>query len=110
MSREIELMTEIRDLLLLLAEPALAKRDQKFRDALRKVVGKGQKNVAAVSLMNGSLSQAAIVKNTQIDQGQLSRLVKALAKESLIAADDKHPKLVVAIPANFFQDGEKNNE
>jgi len=36
MSREIELLTEIRDLLLLLAEPALAQRDQKFRDALRK--------------------------------------------------------------------------
>jgi len=110
MSREIELLTEIRDLLLLLAEPALAQRDQKFRDALRKIVGKGQKNIAAVFLMNGSMSQAAIGKNSQIDQGQLSRLVKALAAESLIAPDDKHPKLVVTIPPNFFEATVKPNE
>jgi DNA-binding MarR family transcriptional regulator len=110
MSREIELMTEIRDLLLLLAEPALAQRDQKFRDALRKIVGKGQKNVAAVFLMNGSLSQSAIAKQAQIDQGQLSRLIKSLAKESLIAADEKHPKLVVAIPVNFFENAVKQDE
>ncbi|SRR6266404_1986259 len=102
MSREIELMTEIRDLLLLLAEPALAQRDQNFREALRKIV-KGPKTIAAVFLMNGAKSQAAIAKEAQIDPGQLSRLVKALAKESLIASDEKLPKLVIAIPGNFFE-------
>lgn len=105
MSRDIELLTEIRDLLLVVAEPALAKRDQKFRDALRAIAGKSRKNGGAISLMNGSRSQSAIAKEAQIDQGQLSRLVKSLAKESLIASDEKHPKLVVAIPVNFFDDG-----
>jgi hypothetical protein len=110
MSREIELLTEIRDLLLVLAEPALAQRDLKFRDALRKIVGKGPKNVAAVFLMNGARSPAAIAKEAQIDPGQLSRLVKALAVESLITPDDKHPKLVVTIPPNFFESTVKPNE
>ena len=39
MSREIELLTEIRDLLQVMAEPNLAKRDAKMRVALRDVVG-----------------------------------------------------------------------
>jgi hypothetical protein len=43
---------------------------------------KGPKTIAAVFLMNGAKSQAAIAKEAQIDSGQLSRLVKALAKES----------------------------
>ena len=105
MSREIELLTEIRDLLLVLAEPALAKRDHKFRDALRKVVGKSEKSRAAVLLMNGTLAQAAIVKQVPIDQGQLSRLMKALASEALLAPDEKHPKLVVTISAAVFDGG-----
>jgi hypothetical protein len=103
MSRELELLTEIRDLLLVIAEPALAKRDHKFRDALRKIVGKSEKSRAAVLLMNGTMGQAAIVKQVPIDQGQLSRLMKALANESLIAPDEKHPKLVVTISAAVFE-------
>jgi hypothetical protein len=110
MSREVELLTEIRDLLLVLAEPALAKRDYKFRDALRKIVGKSEKSRTAVLLMNGTLSQAAIVKQVPIDQGQLSRLVKALAKETLIAPDEKHPKLVVAISAAVFEEENGKSE
>ncbi len=107
MSRDIELLTEIRDLLLAIAEPALAKRDQKFRDALRAIAGKSKKNGAAISLMNGARSQSAIAKEVQIDQGQLSRLVKSLAKELLIASDEKHPKLVVTVPTSFFEGGDK---
>jgi hypothetical protein len=110
MSREIELLTEIRDLLLVLAEPALAQRDQKLRVALLQVVGKGAKNRAAVFLMNGSMSQAAIAKATQFDPSNLSKFMKALAKESLIAADDKQPKLAVTIPSNFFEAEGKANE
>lgn len=91
MSREIELLTEIRDLLLVLAEPALAQRDQTFRGALREIVGKSAKSRAAVMLMNGSVTQAAIAKTAQIDQGQLSRLMKALANKSLIKARRDNP-------------------
>ncbi len=110
MSREVELLTEIRDLLLLVAEPAIAKRDQKLRDALRKVAGKGAKNARAILLMNGTRSQSAIAKEVQIDPGQLSRLVKALAGQFLIASDEKHPKLAVMVPANFFDEMEPDRE
>ena len=103
MSREIELLTEIRDLLLVMAEPAIAKRDQKPRDALRRTVGRSTTKVAAVMLMDGTRSQSAIVKEANIDQGNLSRLVKSLAAEALIATDQKHPRLAIAVPRNFFE-------
>jgi len=103
MSRDIELLTEIRDLLLVMAEPAVAKRDEKLRDSLRRLAGKGKKNCTAIMLMDGSRPQAAIVKEVGIDQGQLSRLVKSLAKESLIASDEKRPKLVITVPRGFFE-------
>lgn len=102
MSREIELLTEIRDLLLVVAEPALAKRDKKRRDALRRI-GRGRKNVAAIMLMDGTRSQAEIVKESSVDKSQLSRLVKSLMAEALIRADEKHPKLVIAVPKDFFE-------
>jgi hypothetical protein len=102
MSREIELLTEIRDLLQVMAEPALAKHDEKPRAALRAVVGKGQKKASAVLAMDGSKSQAAIVKETGIDPSGLSKLVKALKVESLIATDEGHPKLRVRVLPDFF--------
>jgi DNA-binding MarR family transcriptional regulator len=102
MSHEIELLTEIRDLLQVMAEPALAKRDAKLRASLRTVVGGSGKKVKAVLLMDGSRSQSAIVKESGIDQGNLSRLMKALAAAQLITADEKHPRLSVRVPANLF--------
>ena len=106
MSREIELLTEIRDLLQVVAEPALAKRDERFRDAVRTIVGKSQKHASALMLMDGSRTQSAIVKEVGMDAGNLSRLVKSLNKESLIDADDKHPKLRIKLPQNFFDQKE----
>lgn len=103
MSREIELLTEIRDLLQVMAEPALAKRDAKLRSSLRTVVGSSGKKAKAALLMDGSHSQSAIVKESGIDQGNLSRLVKALAAAQLIAADEKHPSLLLKIPPTFFE-------
>jgi uncharacterized surface protein with fasciclin (FAS1) repeats len=110
MSRELELLTEIRDLLLVIAEPELAKRDEKRRAALRRIAARGQKNTSAIKLMDGTRSQAAIVKEAKIDQGQLSRLVKTLSAESLIATDEKHPKLVVVVPKSFFDGGGESND
>jgi len=107
MSQDTELLMEIRDLLHVMAEPALAIRDKKLRDTLREIVGKGKKNVAATRLMDGSKSQAAIVKEVGIDQGQLSKLVKALSKSSLITVDEKNPKLKISVPVNFFENGEE---
>lgn len=110
MSREIELLTEIRDLMQVMAEPALAKRDEKFRKSLRTLVGKGQQKAQAVLLMDGTQTQAAIAKTVGIDRGNLSRFIKALSQQSLIASDEKHPKLMVRIPSNFFDNGEKSDE
>lgn len=80
MSREIELLTEIRDLLQVMAEPALAKRDANFRSSLRTVVGRSGGKAKAVQLMDGSRSQSEIVKEGAIDAGNLSRLVNSLAE------------------------------
>lgn len=104
MSRELEVLGEIRDLLRVMAEPSLAKRDAKLRAALRTVVGEGRKKVRAVLLMDGSRSQSAIVKEAGIDSGNLSRLVKDLAAAELISADQKQPRLLVSVPSNFFDE------
>jgi hypothetical protein len=105
MSSELELLAEIRDLLQVMAEPMLAKRDEKWRGAIRTVAGKGKKNGAAIMLMDGTRPQAAIAKAAAIDAGQLNRLVKALENAgALIVRDGKHPKLLVKLPPSFFDD------
>lgn len=109
MSREIELLTEIRDLMQVMAEPALAKRDATLRAALRAVVGGSKKRAKAAMLMDGARSQSAIAKEAGIDAGNVSRLVKALAASRLISADEKHPRLLLKVPDTFF-DGNSDNE
>ncbi|MCX7008898.1 MAG: hypothetical protein NTY53_16910 [Kiritimatiellaeota bacterium] len=104
MSHEIELLTEIRDLLQVMAEPALEKRDAKLRASLRSSVGKSAKKAKAAMLMDGSRSQTVIVKESGIDQGDLSRLVKVLAAAQLVSADTKHPRLLVKVPSTFFDE------
>jgi hypothetical protein len=44
-----------------------------------------------------------------MDAGNLSRLVKELAKSDLIESDEKHPRLLIKIPATFFE-GEDSDE
>ena len=102
MSEEVKLLTEIRDLLEVIAEPAIAKRDEKLRTTLRRVVGTSNKKAAAALLMDGTRSQAVIASEVGIDRGDLSRLVKALTTANLVAGNGKNPKLVVKVPANFF--------
>lgn len=108
MSREIELLTEIRDLLEVVAEPALAKRDAKLRSALRDIVGSSDRRASAVLLMDGSRTQAAIAKEAGLDQGNISRLAKALADAKLIAVEGKQPKLLLKISARFFEETSTN--
>jgi len=108
MSHDIQLLTEIRDLLQVMAEPALAERDKKLRSSLRDVVGRSARKAEAILLMDGSRVQSAIVKESGIDQGDLSRLVKTLAAEKLISADQKHPKLTLKVPASFFEQKDKD--
>lgn len=96
---------EIRDLVRLMAGPAIAERDQKSRTELKRVVGNSAAKAKAVFLMDGSRTQATIQKETAIHQGQLSAFVKQLNAGKLLSGDGKQPKLSIPIPANFFEGG-----
>jgi hypothetical protein len=108
MGEETELLREIRDLLLVIAEPGLDKRDHKMREALLQIVGKSARRAKAVLLMDGTRTQMAIKNETGIDAGDLSRCVKALRDSSLIAKDDKQPKLAIPVQPDFFEQINKN--
>lgn len=109
LDEQTELLREMRDLLRVIAEPELAKRDERLRGSLVAVVGKSKTKAKAILLMDGSRSQTAISKDSGLDQGDVSRLAKTLRAEGLIAADEKHPKVVISIPPNFFENAEKQN-
>ena len=109
MDEQTELLREMRDLLRVMAEPALAQRDARLRDSLIQVVGKNKSKARAVLLMDGSRNQTALRTESGIDQGDLSRLVKTLREKTLIAIDEKHPKLVISVPVNFFEGSEKRD-
>jgi hypothetical protein len=87
-NEQVELLREVRDLLRVIAEPALAKRDERLRTSLTSIVGKSKQKAKAVLLMDGSRSQLAIREATGMDSGNLSRLVKDLRSKELIAGDD----------------------
>lgn len=97
-----EAILEMRDLLRLLAEPAIAERDKKRREDLKRIVGTSRAKAAVVSLMDGTRTQAAIHKETGFHKGNLSTLVKQLAEAGLISGDIKQPKLSINVPQNFF--------
>ena len=94
---------EIRDLLQLIAEPAIAVRDKKSRDEVRKIVGNSKPKAKAVLLMNGCLTQADIHRESGMQASNLSTLVKQLAERKLLSGDGKKPKLTITIPVNFFE-------
>jgi len=56
LNEQIDLLREMRDLLRVIAEPALAKRDEKLRTGLREVVGKSKLAARAILLMDGARS------------------------------------------------------
>ena len=94
---------EIRDLVRLLAEPAIAERDRKARGELRRIVGNSVAKKKAVLLMDGSRPQRAIHREAGINEGHLSTLVKQLNSANLLSGDRKEPKLSISITANFFE-------
>lgn len=102
MVEDAKILREIRDLLRVIAEPALAKRDEQLRTSLLQVIGKSKQKAEAVLLMDGERSQAAIRKDCGIDVGNLSRLVKALRDAELIGPDVKQPKLLFSAPSNLL--------
>jgi DNA-binding MarR family transcriptional regulator len=95
---------EIRDLIRLMAEPAIAERDKKLRAELRLLVGNSSAKAKSVLLMDGTRTQAAIRKDTGLNQGNLSTLVKQLNANKLLTGDGKQPKLAISIPSTFFED------
>ena len=95
-------LNEIRDLIRLMAEPAIAERDRKLRAELRRIVGNSQPKGRAVLLMDGSRSQRAIHKEAPIHEGNLSTLVKQLKDAKLLSGDGNKPKLAISLPSNFF--------
>jgi hypothetical protein len=102
-SELLSAINEIRDLLRIIAEPAIAEHDKKARAELRRIVGTSAKKAKAVCVMDGTKSQAAIQKETGINQGDLSVLVKLLREGKLISEDKKEPSLTIKLPKYFFE-------
>jgi hypothetical protein len=94
---------EIRKLLELLAEPAIAQRDAKLRKELRQVVGSSDTKQKSVHLMNGTLTQSQIKAQTGVHAGNLSTLVSKMSEAKLLTGDPKLPKLAISILPNFFE-------
>src|SRR5438270_52445 len=93
---------QMRKLLELLAEPAIAQRDGRLRGELRKIVGSSLKKQQSVLLMDGRRTQAQIIAQTSVNQGDLSTMARKLESAGLLADGKKQPKLAIAIPSNFF--------
>lgn len=95
---------EIRELVRLMAEPEIAARDQKLRDELIRIVGKGEQKAKVLLLFDGSHTQVAIRSKTGMASGNLSTFVKELRRAKLLTGDDpKQPKLAISIPRDFFE-------
>lgn len=98
----IDLLIEIRDLLRPISnhyQPEyrefLANEKESLKVQLaRKVTGKKSRD--ACRLMDGSRSQAEIIKECGILKGQLSTLISDLRKEGLLA-EGRNPCLVLAL-------------
>ncbi len=107
----MRVLTEMRDLLRLIAEPAIAERDEKLRKKLRDIAGSATgKKAKAILMMDGTRNQAGIVSECGINQGDLSQLVKKLKAAELLAGGPKQPQLVISIPINFFEQKENSDE
>jgi hypothetical protein len=107
-SELLKAILEIRDLVRLLAEPAIAARDQKLRSELKRIVGSSPAKQKSVFLMDGNRTQSDIHGETNVNQGHLSTLVKQLDENKLLSGDVKKPKLAISIPPQFFELGGKD--
>ena len=102
--RMLQVLSEMRDLLRLMAEPAIAQRDKKLRQDLRGIAGTATgKKAKAILLMDGTRNQAGISNECGIDRSDLSGLVKKLKSAELLKGDPKQPLLAISIPADFFE-------
>ncbi|HEX2839554.1 MAG TPA: hypothetical protein VHN77_15660 [Phycisphaerales bacterium] len=102
MPTDTELLTEIRDLLAIMAEPQIAERDKRQRQEIKELVGRRPKAQAAVYLMDGNRKQSEITKATGFHQGDLSKLVKELVSGKLATVVDGKPRLGLRLPPGLF--------
>lgn len=93
---------QIRALLELIAEPAIAARDAKLREELRRIVGASQPKRKAVLLMDGLHSQKQLAEASGANRGHLSTMVGQLDAAGLLSGDKRSPRLVISIPSTFF--------
>jgi len=100
---DTELLTEIRDLLRIIAEPQIAARDARPRKELVEIVGNGKKQQQAVLLMDGTRTRPQIIAECGIDQGHLSRLLRTLEAKGLLLKTAANPRISIPVPANFFE-------
>jgi hypothetical protein len=94
---------QIRDLVRLMAEPAIAEHDRKLREELRRIVGRSAAKEKSVLLMDGKHTQRDIHREAGMNEGNLSTFVKELKSGKLLAEDEKRPKLAISIPDSFFE-------
>lgn len=99
---------EMRDLLRLMAEPAIAERDRKHRTELRRLGGNSAPKAKAAALMNGTRTQSALVAEIKIHKGSLSDFVKQLNTSKLLRGDPKLPELAITLPPDFFSTESKD--
>lgn len=99
----LETVRKIYGLLELLAEDKIAQRDAKQRTTLFEIVGTGSAKQKSVFLMDGSRTQADILRATSVNQGHLSTMVGKLHKAELLVGDTKKPKLAISVPPDFFE-------
>ena len=100
---------QIRRLLELLAEPAIAQRDAKLRGELQAIVGSSAIMQRSVLLMDGTLTQTQIATRTTVHKGNLSTMVGKLESAGLLANGKKQPKLAISIPSDFFDARKERN-
>jgi hypothetical protein len=98
-------LKKIHDLLLLIAEPQLAKRDESLRLKLREMVGKSKQKLAVVLLLDGDRTQAELAKSAGMDPSNLSKFLGALRDALLLDEDSSNPKLVFPVTASMFEGG-----
>jgi hypothetical protein len=99
----LEEVRQVRKLVELLAEPAMAQRDAKLRAELRRIVGSGSQKQQAVLLMDGKHTQKQLIARTSVHGGNLSTMIGKLNAAGLLeGGDKKQPKLMISIPSNFF--------
>ncbi len=108
MDEQIGLLREMRDLLRLIAEPAIAKRDEGLRAVVRDLVGRSKPKAKAVQLMDGTRQRALICQESGLKKGNLSVFEKSLRENGLIAAGEQL-RLVISLPANFFEGADNND-